>query len=74
MKFTTRDNDNDNDPSNCASIFIGAWWFNYCFDSHLNGAYYHDPAVIFARGIIWYHWKGYYYSLKFSEMKTRRNK
>ena len=74
MKFTTRDNDNDNDWTNCASKYSGAWWFNSCFDSHLNGAYYHNPAVSIARGIIWYYWKGYYYSLKFSEMKTRRNK
>ena len=72
-KFTTRDNDNDNASVNCAQHHHGAWWFNRCFDSHLNGPYHHHPAVSFANGIIWYHWKGYYYSLKFTEMKTRRN-
>ena len=76
MKFTTRDNDNDKYSINCASLISGggAWWFNYCLESHLNGAYYHNPAVSYATGIIWYHWKGWEYSLKFTEMKTRRNK
>ena len=66
-KFSTRDNDNDSYPSlNCAQYYNGAWWFNACFHSHLNGLYHHN-------GIIWRHWKGPLYSLKFTEMKTRRN-
>ena len=77
MKFTTRDNDNDNNTrnweNNCAKYWHGAWWFNYCFYSHLNGLYHHNPVISLPYGIIWYHWKGWYYSLKFTEMKTRRN-
>ena len=73
MKFTTRDNDNDNSGGNCAQALHGAWWFNNCFFSHLNGPYHHNPVVSLNNGIIWYHWKGRYYSLKFTEMKTRRN-
>ena len=71
-KFATRDNDNDV-GGNCAQLYHGAWWFNNCFYPHLNGRYQHNPAISYANGIIWYHWKGYYYSLKFTEMKTRRN-
>ena len=74
MKFTTRDNDNDNSPSfNCVLRYHGGWWFNYCLYSHLNGAYHHNPAIIYDKGIIWNSWKGGGYSLKFTEMKTRRN-
>ena len=72
MKFSTRDNDNW--TKNCAQNWPGAWWFNSCFSSHLNGPYQHNPVNIsYANGTIWRHWKGYYYSLEFTEMKTRRN-
>ena len=73
MKFTTRDNDNDNWPGNCAIELHGAWWFGNCFYSHLNGPYQHNPILSSYNGTLWYHWKGPYYSLKFTEMKTRRN-
>ena len=73
MKFSTRDNDNDNWANNCALRWNGAWWFNSCFFSHLNGPYHHNPVISSANGTIWYHWKGFYYSLKFTEMKNRRN-
>ena len=73
MKFTTRDNDNDPPSGNCALDWYGAWWFYACFHSHLNGPYHHNPVLSSANGIIWRHWKGPLYSLKFTEMKTRRN-
>uniref|UniRef100_A0A1X7UZM8 Fibrinogen C-terminal domain-containing protein n=2 Tax=Amphimedon queenslandica TaxID=400682 RepID=A0A1X7UZM8_AMPQE len=73
MKFSTRDNDNDN-GENCAINWNGAWWFNDCFQSHLNGPYYTNPTGNGVwNGIIWYDWKGASYSLKFTEMKTHRN-
>ena len=53
---------------------VPAWWFNGCFQSHLNGPYYTNPTGAGTwRGIIWYDWKGDSYSLKFTEMKARRN-
>ena len=75
MKFSTKDNDNDRHISaSCAADLDGAWWFNYCMQSHLNGPYYTNPTEAADwHGIIWYDWKGFSYSLKFTEMKTRRN-
>ena len=75
MKFSTRDNENDKSGDyNCADYYNGAWWFNACFRPHLNGRYYTNPTEAAAwHGIIWYDWKGDSYSLKFTEMKTRRN-
>ena len=73
MKFTTRDNKNDNWGSNCALSYNGGWWFNACFTSHLNGPYHHNPVINPNNGTMWFSWKGRRYSLKFTEMKTRRN-
>ena len=29
--FTTKDRDLDQNPSNCATSYAGAWWFKSCF-------------------------------------------
>ena len=74
MKFSTKDNDNDNTADSCAIVYKGAWWFNLCMQSHLNALYHpNSRAVIDWTGILWYDWKGGTYSLKFTEMKVRRN-
>ena len=74
MKFSTKDNDNDNHNSlNCAAHTKGGWWFNACFQSHLNAPFCHGGSVPKWKGIIWYDWKGDSYCLKFTEMKVRRN-
>lgn len=45
LPFSTKDNDNDKRfYDNCAKHYHGAWWFNSCFESHLNGVYYHRGA------------------------------
>ena len=72
-KFSTPDNDNDHNAGHCALHAKGAWWFRKCFSSHLNGPYYHNPSVEYAKGIIWLQWKGFYYSLKFTEMMKNRS-
>ena len=73
MRFSTRDNDNDVDSDyHCAQRNTGAWWYHQCLRSNLNGRYF-KASPEYAKGIHWYHWKGYGVSLKFTEMKTRRN-
>lgn len=37
--FSTRDRDNDSGARNCATVYGGAWWYGYCFNSNLNGKY-----------------------------------
>ena len=71
MKFSTKDNDNDNSKGSCAIDHKGAWWFNNCQQSHLNAPYRHKGPGTSWRGILWYDWKGHSYSLKFTEMKLR---
>ncbi|GFN76719.1 angiopoietin-related protein 1 [Plakobranchus ocellatus] len=39
--FSTKDKDNDERYyDSCAQHYQGAWWFNNCFEAHLNGKYY----------------------------------
>ena len=71
MKFSTKDQDNDKDSGNCASKYVGAWWYNACHRSNLNGKYLSGTHTTYADGVNWKDWKGYYYSLKISEMKVR---
>ena len=43
MMFSTKDNDNDKSNKfghgNCAVTYKAAWWYQDCFESHLNGRY-----------------------------------
>ena len=71
-RFSTRDNDNDEwSGDSCAQAYgNGAWWYNNCYLSNLNGRYY-NTAINNDGGIVWSLWKAT--TLKFTEMKTRRN-
>ena len=71
-KFSTYDQDNDVYPRNCAVMFKGAWWYNKCHSSNLNGHYYGGPHASFADGVNWGTFKGQYYSLKTTIMKLRQ--
>ena len=73
-RFTTKDQDNDAWIRNCAQRHKGAWWYRWCHGSNLNGLYHGGPHSSFADGVNWRTWRGYYYSLKFSEMKLRQSK
>ena len=68
MAFTTKDRDNDRDGGNCAVAWTGAWWYNYCQYSNLNGQYLGNKNDL--RGVRWARFRGPL-SLKFSEMKLR---
>ena len=75
MKFSTQDVDNDRGSANCAQRWHGAWWFNNCFNAHLNGEYLrgrHNQRG--GKGIHWHHFKGGDYSYKVAEMKVAPHK
>ncbi|XP_067135616.1 techylectin-5A-like [Centruroides vittatus] len=72
LKFTTKDRDNDYSGYNCANLYTGAWWYYACHYSNLNGLNLNGLDLnAFGKGINWSIWKGYYYSLSFTEMKIR---
>uniref|UniRef100_A0A0B8RYV1 Ficolin 2 n=1 Tax=Philothamnus irregularis TaxID=1899461 RepID=A0A0B8RYV1_9SAUR len=71
MPFSTREKRLNPQSDNCAYSFKGAWWYNDCHQSNLNGRYWLGGHKTFADGINWYTGKGYNYSYKRSEMKIR---
>ncbi|XP_022097048.1 ficolin-1-like isoform X2 [Acanthaster planci] len=69
--FSTRDRDNDSSSGNCATGYAGSWWYNACFRSNLNANYLRGQTSVYGKGVVWRSWRGYYYSLKHSEMKIK---
>ena len=68
--WSTPDQDNDESGGNCAEYWHGAWWYNKCFHSNLNGRYHHGNDSSYAHGVFW-RGKEEWLSLKRTEMKTR---
>jgi len=67
MAFSTKDRDSS---SGCAVAWTGAWWYNSCHYSNLNGKYLGNVRDD-GKGVNWYFFKGHHLSLKFTEMKLR---
>ncbi|KAJ8305263.1 hypothetical protein KUTeg_015808 [Tegillarca granosa] len=59
-KFATKDHDNKH---NCAKGCKGAWWYNNCHYSNLNGLYIMKNTVD-AKAMVWYYFHGKYLPLK----------
>ena len=70
MAFTTKDNDNDKRNANCAIRYKGAWWYEDCHSSNLNGLYLKTANSQNYSGIVWSTWQ-HGIPLKFTEMKLR---
>uniref|UniRef100_A0A8V0XCT3 Tenascin-X n=1 Tax=Gallus gallus TaxID=9031 RepID=A0A8V0XCT3_CHICK len=66
--FSTRDHDPRGRPRPCAVAYTGAWWYRNCHYANLNGRY---GVPYDHQGINWYPWKGFEYSIPFTEMKLR---
>ena len=71
MAFSTKDRDNDRwSGTNCAVRFTGAWWYDDCSYSNLNGKYLGNVKGNW-KGVDWWYFKRHRLSLKFTEMKLR---
>ncbi|OWF41792.1 Angiopoietin-related protein 7 [Mizuhopecten yessoensis] len=53
MAFSTFDRDNDNAPNSCSNLYKGAWWYNWCQRSNLNGLYVEDTGKNDAAAMTW---------------------
>ncbi|XP_074786702.1 tenascin-X-like [Athene noctua] len=66
--FSTRDRDPRGRPRPCAVAYTGAWWYHNCHYANLNGRY---GTPHHHQGISWFPWKGFEFSIPFTEMKLR---
>ncbi|XP_074167458.1 tenascin-X isoform X3 [Sminthopsis crassicaudata] len=66
--FSTRDRDPSNLHIPCAVSYRGGWWYRNCHYANLNGLY---GSIIDHQGVSWYAWKGFEFSIPFTEMKLR---
>ncbi|XP_064613755.1 fibrinogen C domain-containing protein 1-like [Liolophura sinensis] len=73
LEFSTYDRDKDYAGGNCAATYHGAWWYNSCHHSNLNGLYVHvkEKSTVNASLVTWHQWSSKYLPLQFSEMKIR---
>ena len=75
MPFSTHDTDNDRwSGYNCASVRQGAWWYNSCANSNLNGLYLNGQWN--GNGVTWVNFNATassWRTLRYSDMKLRRS-
>ncbi|PIK36952.1 putative ficolin-2-like [Apostichopus japonicus] len=68
-EFSTKERDNDAYSNNCAVSYHGAWWYDDCYDSNLNGDYH--ASLNSYSSIYCYYIPGPDYNIKYTEMKIR---
>ncbi|XP_049548152.1 angiopoietin-related protein 1-like [Anopheles darlingi] len=68
MKFSTKDRDNDMYDDKCAENCKGAWWYNDCCNSNLNGMY---RNFDYWHSMFWYKFNKREPGLSFSRMMIR---
>nr|XP_049605178.1 angiopoietin-4-like isoform X8 [Syngnathus scovelli] len=75
MMFTTKDHDQDTwNNGNCANNWNGAWWYEKCYWSNLNGLY-KATGTCNGANAVWLNLGGPKHTcLKFVEMKIRPRK
>ncbi|KAM6184112.1 LOW QUALITY PROTEIN: tenascin-X [Erethizon dorsatum] len=66
--FSARDRDPNSSLISCAVSYRGGWWYRNCHYANLNGLY---GSTLDHQGVSWYHWKGFDFSVPFTEMKMR---
>jgi len=71
-RFSTKDRDQDNSSKSCAKTYKGGWWYDRCHKGNPNGLYHGGAHQSFADGVNWLDFRGFYYSLKYMEMKIRK--
>ena len=69
MQFSTKDRDNDQYNGNCATQWQGAWWYNACHHSNLNGLY--RSGLVGSQGVRWYRFLNNDISVKFAQNRTK---
>lgn len=72
MMFSTKDQDHDVWPDNCAEVYQSGWWHNECHCANPNGVYLAGSNSKQAVGITYEPWRSNYYSLKSTQLMVRR--
>ncbi|CAH1773516.1 unnamed protein product [Owenia fusiformis] len=77
MEFSTRDRRNDLNDGLCVEWGHGAWWYNNCYNSNLNGRYYYGGPYstnsFWGDGVVWRNIRDTnFYSLKKVVMKIKQ--
>ena len=68
--FSTKDHDQDLSTKSCAVSFNGAWWYNMCHNSNLNGLY-PVSGQVDPKYMSWLSLANSHGAIVFSEMKLR---